>query len=289
MDRTKEEAVTLFLKSQAATLRKYEELINSKRINGEKVTLTKREFLLNLLDNLTSSEVIIYGYKINVLEKENIDFLYYYLIELKKIIYIYLCHEANLLDDLLLELYLDTFRIIDFVCAKWHIKHDAFLDNYLQMSLLNYQGPETLGVYLVKEIRNFKNGKMIRSPQVIKRVPLANEVSKEKTEERPYDELKKVVDLYAKDGKGDCFTELFHHLHIEDTLDFEQLDEYKKYVLLRFGLIDNKYLQIPEIAEVLGITKEIVVAYEKKTAYLMKECFNDQAEAYIKLVKSNSL
>ena len=252
------------------------------------MTLTSRVFLLNLLDNLACSEVIIYGYKINVLEKENIEFLYYYLIELKKIIYIYLCHEANLFDDLLLELYLDNFKIIDFVCAKWHIKHDASLDNYLQMSLLNYQGPETLGVYLVKEIRNFKNGKMIKSPQVIKRVSLKNEVTNEKIEERPYDELKKVVTLYAKEEKGDGFTELFHYLHIEETLDFEQLDDYKKYILLRFGFIDNKYLQIPEIAEGLGITKEVVVAYEKKTAYLMKECFNYQAEAYIKLVKSNS-
>lgn len=288
MDKIKEEAVILFLKSQTDTLRKYEDLINKERVNGDVVTLTSRVFLLNLLDNLACSEVIIYGYKINVLEKENIDFLYYYLIELKKIIYIYLCHEANLFDDLLLELYLDNFKIIDFVCAKWHIKHDASLDNYLQMSLLNYQGPETLGVYLVKEIRNFKNGKMIKSPQVIKRVSLKNEVTNEKIEERPYDELKKVVALYAKEEKGDSFTELFHYLHIEETLDFEQLDDYKKYILLRFGFIDNKYLQIPEIAEGLGITKEVVVAYEKKTAYLMKECFNYQAEAYIKLVKSNS-
>ena len=80
MDKTKEEAVILFLKSQTDTLRKYEDLINKERVNGDVVTLTSRAFLLNLLDNLACSEVIIYGYKINVLEKENIEFLYYYLI-----------------------------------------------------------------------------------------------------------------------------------------------------------------------------------------------------------------
>ncbi len=285
--REKDKVIKQFLKKYGEKLSKYENIINSSNQIKQIISLTDPVFLINVLNDIDKFEVVIYGYKVKINENENIDIDCYYLLELKNVIDIYLCYVAGFIDDLLIEMYLDSMEVIDFICRRLKINHDVSLDNYLQECLPLYEGPELLSVSMVRWIRDFKAGKKINKKGKINQDSLIEEETLEESKKlNSYDELRKNIISYDGNCPNDEFVYFFRTLNVESCLDFSNLDEYKKYILLRFGFVDSKYLDINQIAEVLNLDKTILIQYEKKTIYLVRECLSYQFDSYIKLVKS---
>ncbi len=286
--REKDKVIKQFLKKYGEKLSKYENIINSSNQIKQIISLTDPVFLINVLNDIDKFEVVIYGYKVKINENENIDIDCYYLLELKNVIDIYLCYVAGFIDDLLIEMYLDSMEVIDFICRRLKINHDVSLDNYLQECLPLYEGPELLSVSMVRWIRDFKAGKKINKKGKINQDSLIEEETLEESKKlNSYDELRKNIISYDGNCPNDEFVCFFRTLNVESCLDFSNLDEYKKYILLRFGFVDGKYLDINQIAEVLNLDKTILIQYEKKTIYLVRECLNYQFDSYIKLVKNS--
>ncbi len=119
--------------------------------------------------------------------------------------------------------------------------------------------------------------------------PISNKVIT--TEQVPKEET--VLELYLKKcnkAKGskekDEFVETFLNLGTYDLIDYANNKDYAMYILLRFGLINDTFYNITEIAQISDIDIRTILGFEKFTVEVMRLHINEKIDNYLKLLIS---
>lgn len=106
-------------------------------------------------------------------------------------------------------------------------------------------------------------------------------------EETPYELCLKNCQIAKGSKEKDEFVATFLNLGTYDLIDYSKNKEYAMYMLLRFGLVNETYYSLQEIALICKMELGKVLNFEKYTIEIMRTHLNAKVDYYLKVLTNN--
>lgn len=244
----------------------------------------------------------------SVSENENPLFAISFFIQ--NAIYKKLCVLANTDDGVLLQLVEEKMKIASMPCRKYNFSDNNKKEDFLMEAFSCYDGSESFDNFIIRYfISKIKGVPFNKNKQVTENTLLGkqevkgknNSLKKKKTKMvtskvesddkkvteskndvviDPYSEAKRMCGNRIGSGCLDEFISVCREINLVTLITDNTDNQFKIYVLMRFGYINDSFYTRREIGNITGITFSNILLYEKQIIEYVRGFINKQLDGY---------
>lgn len=275
------------------------------------VDFTGRSYIMSFVCALNESkstydDIDISGFSVS--ENENPLLAVSFFIQ--NIIYKKLCVLANTDDDVLLQLVEEKMKIASMPCRKYNFSDNNKKEDFLMEVFSCYDGMESFDNFIIRYFISKIKGVPFKMKEVVEERTLPveqnvkskrNSLKKKKTKVvtgkvesddkkvieskndvviDPYSEAKRMCGNRIGSGCLDEFISVCREINLVTSITDNNDNQFKIYVLMRFGYINDSFYTRREIGNITGITFSNILLYEKQIIEYVRGIVNKQLDGY---------